>query len=365
MSTADCYWLKIELESYWLSQWKWFSNGNYCFPFPLLYYCSITISKVFTMKDQKSVSFEQIAKAATDMLNNGITPSVRKLLTVTGGRTETVSEHLRDYNNKRSAEVLKMADELGSSAIAKLLASEVQIVVDRKNEKLHMLLAEMKEQRDEIIELMSELQQDASHQIEISEARSTHAINDANQKIASAVEDAVKAEAKIAEYAKIAQLAKQDAEGLVKMAETKSELLIVNAKSEADALVQAANKRADTAEQEAIILREQVKLLSVDQAKRQIEQGLHQQTLESHQKAVAELADERTKNTRLQIQLENQVTNIQRLTSENQDFRSDSKNLASLQGQYIELQKQFTQSQHSLSQSERERESLSVALRSK
>lgn len=114
-----------------------------------------------------------------------------------------------------------------------------------------------------------------------------------------------------------------------------------------------------------IILREQIGLLSVDQAKRQIEQALHQQTLESHQKAVAELADERTKNTRLQIQLENQVTNIQRLTSENQDFRSDSKNLASLQGQYIELQKQFTQSQHSLSQSERERESLSVALRSK
>ena len=317
------------------------------------------------MAEQSGVTFDQVSKAATSMLSKGITPTVRNVIAVTGGRTETVSELLRDYNDKRNAEVLKMANELGSSAIAKLLASEVQSVVDRKTEQLQTMFIELKEQRDELIELISEQEQLTAHQIEMAEAKAIQAINNANEKTVKAEEQAEQAEAKAAEFARIAELAKQNATESISASETKSELLINNARSEAESLVNAANKRADKAEQEAVSLREQVKSLSIEQAKRDIEQAQYQQTLTAHQKAIAELADERTKNARLQIQFENQAADILRLTSENQELRADSKQFSLLQGQYIELQKQLTQSQHDLSQSERERESLSVALRSK
>lgn len=317
------------------------------------------------MAEQNGVTFDQVSKAATSMLSKGITPTVRNVIAVTGGRTETVSELLRDYNDKRNAEVLKMANELGSSAIAKLLASEVQSVVDRKTEQLQTMFIELKEQRDELIELMSEQEQHAAHRVEMAEAKTTLAINGANEKILKAEERAEQAETTSAEYVKIAEQAKLNAAESIKASETKSELLISNAKSEAELLVNAANKRADKAEQEAVSLREQVKLLSIEQAKRDIEQAQYQQTLIAHQKSVADLADERTKNARLQIQFENQGAEILRLTSEIQELRADSKQFSLLQGQHIELQKQLTQSQHDLSQSERERESLSVMLRSK
>lgn len=317
------------------------------------------------MAEQNGVTFAQVSKAATSMLSKGITPTVRNVIAVTGGRTETVSELLRDYNDKRNAEVLKMANELGSSAIAKLLASEVQSVVDRKTEQLQTMFIELKEQRDELIELMSEQEQQATHRVEMAEARATQAIAAANEKTVNAEERAEQAEAKSIEAIKITEQAKQNAAESIKASETKAELLISNAKSEAELLVNAANKRADKAEQEAVSLREQVKLLSIEQAKRDIEQAQYQQTLIAHQNSVAELADERTKNARLQIQFENQASDILRLTNEIQELRADSKQFSLLQGQYIELQKQLTQSQHDLSQSERERESLSVALRSK
>lgn len=320
---------------------------------------------IFTMAEQNGVTFDQVSKAATSMLAKGIAPTVRNVISVTGGRTEKVSELLRDYNDKRNAEVLKMANELGSSAIAKLLASEVQSVVDRKTEQLQSMLIELKEQRDEVIDLMSEQEQQTAHRIEIAEAKVIQAINTANEKIVKAEERAEQSDAKTAEYAEIAAQAKLNATESIKASETKSELLIGNAKSEAELLVNAANKRAEKAEQEATSLREQVKLLSIEQAKRDIEQAQYQQTLIAHQNSVAELADERTKNARLQIQFENQTAEISRLTSETQELRADSKQFSLLQGQHIELQKQLTQSQHDLSQSERERESLSVMLRSK
>ena len=315
------------------------------------------------MAEQNGVTFEQVSTAANSMIGKGITPTVRNIISVTGGRTETVSQLLRDYNDKRNAEVLKMADELGSSAIAKLLASEVQAVVDRKTEQLKVMLTELTGQRDELVELMAELEKNAAHRVEMTDAKATQSINDANDKTSKAIERAEKAELMAAENDKITAQTKQEAVDAINAAESKSALLISNAKSEADSLVRAADKRAEKAEQEAASLREQVKSLSIEQAKREIEQAQYQQTIEAHRKSMAELAEERTLNTRLQTQFDNQVSEIKRLTSEVQELRTDSKQLASLQGQHIELQKQFTQVQHALSQSERERESLSVALR--
>ena len=107
------------------------------------------------MKVQNSVTFEDVAKAASSMLTQGITPSVRGVIAVTGGKTETVSMYLRDFFDKRNAEVIRMADELGSTAIAKLLASEMQTVVDRKTAQLQGIIKEQKDQLNEVIELLN------------------------------------------------------------------------------------------------------------------------------------------------------------------------------------------------------------------
>ncbi|MEZ8029995.1 DNA-binding protein [Enterovibrio norvegicus] len=315
------------------------------------------------MSEQSGVSFEQVSKAATSMLSKGVTPSVRGVIAVTGGKTETVSKHLRDFHEKRNAEVLKMADELGSSAIAKILATEVQTVVDRKSEQLQRTIEELKEQRDEVIELLSEQEKDCRHRVELAEAKAIQSINDAADKIAHAKERAEKAENDASESRVAAAEAKQQAENTIESVETKCDLLIGNAKSEATSLVDAANKRADKAEQEAESLREQVKLLSIEQAKREIEQEQYQQALDIHNRTLTDLVEERTRATKLEIQHESLTANIQRINDELSDTRADSKQLAAVQGQLIEIQKQLSQTQHDLSQSERERESLTLALR--
>nr|AKN36162.1 hypothetical protein [Vibrio genomosp. F6] len=138
---------------------------------------------------------------------------------------------------------------------------------------------------------------------------------------------------------------------------------MTNSKSEADSLVNAANRRTDKAEQESAGLREQVTLLTVDQAKREIEKAQHEKTLEQHSTTLNELADKRTLIVQLQTQEESRQSEINRLTNELVDVKADSKLLAAAQGQLVELQRQISQLQSDLSLSERERESLSVALR--
>nr|AKN38538.1 hypothetical protein [Vibrio tasmaniensis] len=108
------------------------------------------------MAEQSGVTFEQVSKAATAMLTQGTKPSVRNVMQVTGGKTETVSKLLRDFHDKRNAEVIKMADELGSSKIAELLADEMQSVVERKTASLQQMISDQKAQLDEAIELLEE-----------------------------------------------------------------------------------------------------------------------------------------------------------------------------------------------------------------
>ncbi|MCS0049039.1 DNA-binding protein [Vibrio parahaemolyticus] len=312
---------------------------------------------------QQGVSFDLVSKAASTMLGQGINPTVRGVIAVTGGKTETVSKHLRDFFDKRNAEVMKMADELGSSSIAKLLASEVQSVVDRKTEQLQKIIEEQKSQLDEAIDLLAEKERDCEHRIELAEAKAAQAINEANDKITAAKSRAEKAEEGMKEAQEAAKEAERKAESEIKAVESKSDLIVSNAKQEAEALVTAADKRVDRSEQEAASLREQVKLLSVEQAKRELEQEQHQKTIELHNQTMTDLAEQKSASIRLQTQLENQTNEISRLTSELSEARGDSKQLGALQGQLIELQKQLSQTQHDLSQSERERESLSLALR--
>ena len=85
---------------------------------------------------ESKVSFERVSSVALDMITNGVKVTIRGVLNITGGKTETVSGYIKDFNDKRDAEILKMADELGSGAIASLLANEIQIIVDRKTKSL-------------------------------------------------------------------------------------------------------------------------------------------------------------------------------------------------------------------------------------
>lgn len=315
------------------------------------------------MAEQSGVTFEQVSKAATAMLTQGTKPSVRGVMQVTGGKTETVSKLLRDFNDKRNAEVLKMADELGSSKIAQLLADEVQSVVERKTASLQQMISDQKAQLDEAIELLEEKEKDCQHRIEMAEAKATQAINEANDKATKAIERVDVAELAAKEASAAIEQAKQDADKAVSDIENKCDLLVTNSKSEADSLVNAANRRTDKAEQESAGLREQVTLLTVDQAKREIEKAQHEKTLEQHSTTLNELADKRTLIVQLQTQEESRQSEINRLTNELVDVKADSKLLAAAQGQLVELQRQISQLQSDLSLSERERESLSVVLR--
>lgn len=142
----------------------------------------------YGMAEQYGVTFEQVSKAAMAMLNQGTKPSVRGVMQVTGGKTETVSKYLRDFNDKRNADVLKMADELGCSRIAQLLADEMQSVVERKTASLQQMLADQKIQLDEVIELLEEKERECQHRIELAEAKAVQAIADANHKVEKALE---------------------------------------------------------------------------------------------------------------------------------------------------------------------------------
>lgn len=70
------------------------------------------------------------------MTSNGIKPSVRSVMQLTGGKTGIVSGFLRDFHDKKDAEISAMTDELLSTDIAKILAS----AVDRKTASLTTFL---------------------------------------------------------------------------------------------------------------------------------------------------------------------------------------------------------------------------------
>ncbi len=135
------------------------------------------------MADSTGVNYEQVSSVVLDMLSSGVKPTVRGVIKITGGKTETVSGLLRDFHDKRDAEVSKMADELGSGSIASLLANEIQIVVDRKTKALTKIVDRQKEQIAEMIELLDEKKEsDCKHRIELAEAQSKTAIDDAIEK---------------------------------------------------------------------------------------------------------------------------------------------------------------------------------------
>ena len=316
------------------------------------------------MTEQKAaITFEQVEKVASQMIAQGVKPSVRNVITVTGGKTENISKFLRDFFEKRKAEVSKMADEIGSSTIANLLASEIQVVVDRKTAALQEIIVSQKAELDELVELLHEKEKECVHRVDMAEAQAAKAVRAAEESVEKANERAENAETLCSDAESTVQAAQVEAQDMVSAIEQKTEILIETARSEADSLVRAADKRVDKAEQEAESLREQVKGLSIDQAKREIEQVQHKTAQEELIALRQALSDQKTQVVQLQTQKENQDKETGRLTSELQEVKQDAKALGKTQGQLVEAQTQISQIKNELALSERERESLSLALR--
>ena len=309
------------------------------------------------------ITFDQVEKVASQMITQGVKPSVRGVIAVTGGKTENISKFLRDFFEKRQSEVNKMSDELGSSAIANLLAGEIQVVVDRKTAALQEIITAQKAELDELVELLHEKEKECVYRVEMTEAKADKAVREAEVEIEKANERAENAETLCSDAEAKVQLAEAEAKDTVVAIEQKTDILIETARSEADSLVRAADKRADKAEQEAVSLREQVKGLSIDQAKREIEQ-VQYETAQKELVALRQtLSDAKTQVVQLQTQKENQDKETGRLTADLIEIKQDAKALGKTQGQLVEAQTQLSQLKNELALSERERESLALALR--
>jgi len=137
------------------------------------------------MANQKGsgINYDDVSTVILDMLLQGTDPSIRGVLRVTGGKPENISRFYHDFFKKRNAETSKMADELGSSKIAELLATQVQLVVDRQNKSLTEIVERQKTDIAELVELLSEKEKDCNHRVELADANSLQAINESNEKI--------------------------------------------------------------------------------------------------------------------------------------------------------------------------------------
>ncbi len=300
---------------------------------------------------RKAVSFDDVEQAASQMLSKGVTPSVRSVQAVIGGKRDNVAAFLRDFFEKRDLEVSKMADELGSSEIAKLLAGEIRLVVDRKTASLSEIIDRQKAQINELVELMEDTEKDAKHQIELSEVKSAQAIEQAKSEIdkhRTVADNKIDA---IREQIEQAHKERDEALGRIEAAEQKARILVDTEKEKSAQL-----------DQESKALREQVKLLSVDEAKREFQLASLEQMKEQLDKTQDSMAENKTLVVQLSTEKISFEKEVARLTKELAEAKDTATDMSTVQAQFIETQKQLATSQQQLSMSERERESLSQAL---
>lgn len=289
-----------------------------------------------------NVTYENVAQAASAMLQHGTKPTVRAVIAVTGGKTEIVSQFLRDFFEKRNADVLRMADELGSSTIAKLLAAEVQTVVDRRTATLKERIDELTDRLNESIELLAEKEADCQHRIELAEAKATQAIHEAQERASMAESKIKQAQDEAKKAQEDAATAEANALEKIQKAKDHSELHIQNAQNEANALIAAANARTEKAEQETVTLREQVKDLAIDEAKRSIEKQQTQEALAHKDSLKDELAQTKATIAKLEQALLGAEKDIKRLENDNTEYKESAKQLPTALAELNEANKQLT-----------------------
>ncbi len=316
-------------------------------------------------KSASGISFEVVEKIASGMLTQGVKPTVRGVISVSGGKTEIVSKHLRDFFNKRDTDVSKMADEIGSSSVAKLIAGEIHIIVDKRTSELSDINLRQKEQIDELVELLQEkvlesdkIKKEALESVEASKIEITEKIEkitlEATNKIKKAESEAQSA----IEGKRIAELKSTEIELVAKNS-------VEASKEQANALVEVANTSAEQARQETKLLREQVKSLSIDEAKRDIEKAEYEKIKQLFEKLRLDHAEQKTEVVIHTSENKALSKDILRLENENKEYKQLDKELTKSQTQLVEAQKIITGLNSDLSLLERERESLTSALSQK
>ena len=310
----------------------------------------------------RGITFEQIEKIASEMLVQGVKPTVRGVIAVSGGKTAVVSKHLRDFFEKRDNVVASMADEIGSGTIAKLIASEIQIIVEKRTAELTQINKRQKEQIDEYVELLEE-EVKKSEQIKLQSQQAVDiAQKEANEKIEKISFEANNKIAKAKENQEAAIEAQKSLEKEISEVKLLSENTIAAAKEQAEALVDAANSRLQESQQETKVLREQVKSLSVDEATRAIEKA----QLEKNKQLLEELrlnyAELNTQVVRYTAENGALLKDISRLESDNKHYKDLERDLYKYQTEVVEYQKQLTDINSKLALLQRERDSFAVAL---
>ena len=155
---------------------------------------------------------------------------------------------------------------------------------------------------------------------------------------------------------------KEESKASVDAAEKKADMLIEAAQKEASSLVEAANDQMNKAQAEAQALGQQVKELSIDQAKHEMEKSAFEDGKEALNKLKIDLAEQKTLVVQLQTEKLAFVKDTERLESDLANAKDTEKKLTEAQTQLVETQKQLSQFERELTQAQREVETLSRAL---
>ena len=291
----------------------------------------------------KGISFQTVDKVASEMITKGVKPTVRSVIAVTGGKTEIVSKHLRDFFEKRDDEVTRMSEELGSGSIAKLIAKEMQLLIDKRTAHLLEINARQKEQIDEYVELLEEnvresekIKDEALSNIENAKRENSQKIDKIREELSKLKEIA---DTKSLEASEIKLLSKNSIE-----AEQEKSI----------ALLEVANKRAEQAIQENNLLREQIRTLSIDEAKREIEQKEFDTLKNQFHQLQLSNAQEQTKSVKLLAEKDAISQNIERLEKDNREYKVIEKDFMKAQIELLASQKQINELNSKISLLEKE-----------
>lgn len=129
-----------------------------------------------------------------------------------------------------------------------------------------------------------------------------------------------------------------------------------------ESLVSVANERLEKAENETASLREQIKSLSVDNAKFEMEREKFEQEHKHNQELRISLAESNTHAVKLESQKEALTANIERLTGDLADYKSQANELPKVQTLLLESERKSSELQNKVSQLQNEKDSLSRAL---
>jgi len=291
----------------------------------------------------KGISFQTVDKVASEMITKGVKPTVRSVIAVTGGKTEIVSKHLRDFFEKRDDEVTRMSEELGSGSIAKLIAKEMQLLIDKRTAHLLEINARQKEQIDEYVELLEEnvresekIKDEALSNIENAKRENSQKIDKIREELSKLKEIA---DTKSLEASEIKLLSKNSIE-----AEQEKSM----------ALLEVANKRAEEVIQENNLLREQIRTLSIDESKREIEQKEFDTLKNQFHQLQLSNAQEQTKSVKLLAEKDAISQNIERLEKDNREYKVIEKEFMKAQIELLASQKQINELNSKISLLEKE-----------